>query len=155
MEYTIAKKHPLIGAQNILPTCEVLPSAGSKESHNCLRLGVPNIIQVAHEHTCYNDNGEQFRGTVSRTLSGHDCYPWNQQVFYKTTDYPELIGGHNFCRNPGGMEQRPWCFVREPELRKEPCDVPKCSKFTNGIELSQGLEFIRGHLKMQCANNAV
>ena len=48
MEYTIAKKHPLIGQSNILPTCEELPSAGSKDSVNCLRLGVPNVVQVIH-----------------------------------------------------------------------------------------------------------
>lgn len=48
MEYTIAKKHPLIGKQNILPTCEELPPAGSKDSDNCIRLGVPNVVQVVH-----------------------------------------------------------------------------------------------------------
>jgi receptor tyrosine kinase-like orphan receptor 1 len=46
MEYAIAKKHPLIGV--VLPTCEALPSAGSKDSVNCLRLGVPNVVQVVH-----------------------------------------------------------------------------------------------------------
>lgn len=46
MEYAIAKKHPLIGV--VLPTCEQLPSAGSKDSVNCLRLGVPNVVQVVH-----------------------------------------------------------------------------------------------------------
>ena len=48
MEYTIAKKHPLIGKQNILPTCEQLPPAGSKDSDTCIRLGVPNVVQVVH-----------------------------------------------------------------------------------------------------------
>ena len=46
MEYAIAKKHPVIGV--VLPTCEALPSAGSKDSANCLRLGVPNVVQVVH-----------------------------------------------------------------------------------------------------------
>ncbi|KAH9366070.1 hypothetical protein HPB48_000512 [Haemaphysalis longicornis] len=42
MEYSIAKRHPLIGQQNILPVCEDLPPIGSPESDACLRLGVPH-----------------------------------------------------------------------------------------------------------------
>jgi hypothetical protein len=48
MEYTIAKKHPLIGQAHILPACEELPPIGSKESENCVRLGIPNTVQVSH-----------------------------------------------------------------------------------------------------------
>ena len=48
MEYTIAKKHPLIGHAQILPTCEELPPIGSRESDNCIRLGIPNSVQVIH-----------------------------------------------------------------------------------------------------------
>lgn len=42
MEYSIAKRHPLIGQQNILPVCENLAPVGSPESEACLRLGVPH-----------------------------------------------------------------------------------------------------------------
>ena len=48
IEYTIAKKHPLIGQKHILPECEELPPIGSKESENCVRLGIPNTVQVSH-----------------------------------------------------------------------------------------------------------
>lgn len=27
------------------------------------------------------------------------------------------------------MEAQPWCFVYEKDGSKQPCDVPKCSKF--------------------------
>lgn len=32
-------------------------------------------------------------------------------------------------RNPGSMEDRPWCFVGDKSFEKiiEPCDIPKCS----------------------------
>ncbi|KAI1280314.1 Tyrosine-protein kinase transmembrane receptor ROR2 [Halotydeus destructor] len=128
MEYTIAKKHPLIGQKaNLLPTCDQLPPAGSPEAASCLRLGVPNVVQVVHEHTCYNGNGEEYRGTAHRTVDGVECGTWTRQVFYRTSDYPEIIGGHNFCRNPGGMESQPWCFVYDGEMKKQLCDVPKCN----------------------------
>ncbi|KAG0431214.1 hypothetical protein HPB47_021989, partial [Ixodes persulcatus] len=42
MEYSIAKRHPLIGQQKILPVCEELAPVGSPESESCLRLGVPH-----------------------------------------------------------------------------------------------------------------
>ncbi|XP_053210968.1 inactive tyrosine-protein kinase transmembrane receptor ROR1-like [Panonychus citri] len=126
LEYTIAKRHQLIGQANLLPACEKLAPSGSLESADCVRLGVPNVVQVVQDDTCYNGNGENYRGTTSRTVSRSECAPWHEQVFYKTADYPELIGGHNYCRNPGGMESQPWCFIRDPEMRKVHCDVPKC-----------------------------
>lgn len=48
MEYTIAKQHPLIGKADILPQCDELPSIGSREGENCLRLGIPNTVPVSH-----------------------------------------------------------------------------------------------------------
>ena len=48
MEYTIAKKHPLIGQANILPTCDQLPPIGTKDGDNCIRLGIPNTVQIQH-----------------------------------------------------------------------------------------------------------
>lgn len=126
MEYTIAKKHPLIGQAHILPACEELPPIGSKESENCVRLGIPNTVQVSHEHTCYNENGDNYRGIASRTLSGLECSYWSHQIFLRPADFPELTGGHNYCRNPGSKESQPWCFINDPEVRKEYCDIPKC-----------------------------
>ncbi|XP_054162008.1 inactive tyrosine-protein kinase transmembrane receptor ROR1-like isoform X2 [Oppia nitens] len=126
IEYTIAKKHPLIGQKQILPACEELPPIGSKESENCVRLGIPNTVQVSPEHTCYTNIGEGYRGTSSRTVSGQECSYWSHQIFLRTADYPELTGGHNYCRNPGNMESKPWCFINDPEVRKEYCDIPQC-----------------------------
>ncbi|XP_022250578.1 inactive tyrosine-protein kinase transmembrane receptor ROR1-like [Limulus polyphemus] len=126
LEYSIAKRHPLIGLQNILPACEDLAPFGSETSLTCMRLGVPNSIQKNDEHTCYVGTGEDYRGVMSQTVSGHECQHWSHQIFYHTSDYPELIGGHNYCRNPGGMESQPWCFVADPQARKEMCEIPKC-----------------------------
>ena len=50
-EYAIAKKTPVLA--NIVPLCEQLPSAGSKDSENCLRLGVPNVVQVVRGKTVH------------------------------------------------------------------------------------------------------
>ncbi|KAH9517899.1 Inactive tyrosine-protein kinase transmembrane receptor ror1 [Dermatophagoides farinae] len=116
MEYAIAKKHPLIGHQDILPECDDLPSIGSHEGQRCVRLGIPNTMPVAHDHNCYNDRGQSYRGTASQTQSGAKCLYWSQQIFLRTSEYPELTG-HNYCRNPGGREEQPWCYVHD--FRKE------------------------------------
>nr|XP_042903811.1 inactive tyrosine-protein kinase transmembrane receptor ROR1 isoform X1 [Parasteatoda tepidariorum] len=126
MEYSIAKRHPLLGQQKILPVCEELPPVGSKESETCMRLGIPSAVIVDREDTCFEGNGENYRGTMSTTVSGYKCQPWSDQIFYKTADYPELVGGHSYCRNPGGKETQPWCFTNDPSVRKELCNVPQC-----------------------------
>ncbi|UXI17807.1 glutamate [NMDA] receptor [Sarcoptes scabiei] len=123
MEYTIAKKHPLIGHQDILPDCDDLPPIGSREGQRCVRLGIPNTISVSPDHNCYYDRGQTYRGTDSQTQSGAQCLYWSQQIFLRTSEYPELTG-HNYCRNPGGREGQPWCYVHD--FRKEFCDIPKC-----------------------------
>ena len=75
------------------------------------------------DHNCYNDRGQSYRGTASQTQSGAKCLYWSQQIFLRTSEYPELTG-HNYCRNPGGREEQPWCYVHD--FRKEFCDIPKC-----------------------------
>ena len=85
------------------------------------------------EHSCYNEDGRDYRGVASRTVSNQECLPWNSQFTVgaaKTSEHPELIGGHNYCRNPGGIELQPWCFVG-PASRphREFCSLPKCCNF--------------------------
>ncbi|XP_076354950.1 inactive tyrosine-protein kinase transmembrane receptor ROR1-like isoform X2 [Tachypleus tridentatus] len=130
LEYSIAKRHPVIGKQNILPVCEDLSRVGSEESQNCVRLGVPDSVQVDPQQSCYVGTGEDYRGTVSSTASGLTCQYWSHQIFYQTSDYPELIGGHNYCRNPGGTESQPWCFTADSQTHRELCDIPKCVDYT-------------------------
>jgi receptor tyrosine kinase-like orphan receptor 1 len=142
----------------MLPDCEKLPPIGSKGSETCFRIGIPHITHVVPgkgflvytifvvlkfnlafsslffaEQSCYNDDGRDYRGVASRTTSKQDCIPWNRQLTIKSSEHPELIGGHNFCRNPGGIEIQPWCFVEggidgSQRPRREFCSLPKCCK---------------------------
>ncbi|KAL3915198.1 MAG: hypothetical protein SGPRY_007333 [Prymnesium sp.] len=78
---------------------------------------------------CYTmADGQDYRGSVSTTKSGHSCQLWSHQSPNAHThthiNYPNAgLGGHNFCRNPGGSDASPWCYTLGP-VRLELCNVP-------------------------------
>lgn len=37
-----------------------------------------------------------------------------------------MRNSRNFCRNPGGISDRPWCYTSNPSIRWEFCPVPEC-----------------------------
>jgi receptor tyrosine kinase-like orphan receptor 1 len=41
---------------------------------------------------------------MSTTVTGFSCLPWNRKSSIKTSDFVELVGGHNYCRNPSVVE---------------------------------------------------
>ncbi|XP_028969176.1 tyrosine-protein kinase transmembrane receptor Ror-like [Galendromus occidentalis] len=130
MEYSIAKRHPVIGPANILPDCKKLPERESREGAKCLALGIPlpKIIQLDEDQHCYEGIGETYRGAVSVGISGNPCQPWHHQILYsRVAAHEGILGGHSYCRNPDGSESGPWCFTEGN--RKEICNIPKCADY--------------------------
>ncbi|KAM9642612.1 tyrosine-protein kinase transmembrane receptor ROR2 [Trichechus inunguis] len=129
-EYTIARSNPLILMQLQLPKCEALPLPESPDAATCMRIGIP-AERLGRYHQCYNGSGTDYRGTASTTKSGHQCQAWALQHPHShhlsSADFPELGGGHAYCRNPGGQMEGPWCFTQNKNVRMELCDVPSCS----------------------------
>ncbi|XP_072280295.1 urokinase-type plasminogen activator [Pyxicephalus adspersus] len=83
--------------------------------------------------TCYEDRGQDYRGTASKTTNNHDCLRWDSALLkdrffnYHMKDALQFgIGRHNYCRNPqNGM--RPWCYFRGPKgIATMFCQIPKC-----------------------------
>jgi receptor tyrosine kinase-like orphan receptor 1 len=84
-----------------------------------------HYVCVITDEVCYTGNGQSYRGIAHMTSSRNKCTPWSHQFHVKTSDYPELVG-HSFCRNPGELEDKPWCYTEDNQ--REKCDVPKCGR---------------------------
>ena len=62
-------------------------------------------------------------------------------AFYMSLDCPckqactymAAVGDHNYCRNPGGEDEAPWCYTTDPAVRKEICNIPKCGECRNCV----------------------
>lgn len=129
-EYELAKLQNIMNdGEGILPNCNRLPIAGSKESNDCIHLDLPNMLTstILEEESCFHDNGRLYRGKVSTTLNGQRCLEWNNQNLMSIAEWPELFGGHNYCRNPDGKHRAPYCIVADGNSwRREICDLKEC-----------------------------
>jgi len=77
-----------------------------------------------------------YSGTADYGVSGRPCLSWDNPRINgvtrsdrrgksTTTFDVNLLGAHNYCRNPDGS-QMPWCYVTPDE--NEPCDIPVCGQ---------------------------
>ena len=130
-EHALARQHPLLAQQIVMPDCEKLPPIGTRESEDCIKLGIPLVSQLIQPDTCYKEDGSDYRGTASTTRSGLTCVPWAHQNEIQTVKHLELIGGHNYCRNPVGeyQDKQPWCYTNDDHVKREVCAIKQCSKF--------------------------
>ncbi|XP_023664282.1 muscle, skeletal receptor tyrosine-protein kinase [Paramormyrops kingsleyae] len=117
------------GARITLPDCTLLPSQ-KDDLTACTAVPFVDLKKDQITTKCYADRGQFYQGTVSVTLSGVPCQRWSQQDPHTHRLSPEVIpelrNAENHCRNPGGENERPWCFTSNPYLRWEYCDVPRC-----------------------------
>lgn len=121
-EYAIAKRHPHIGRQLTLEECQDLP----EDDPDCLKIGIAPVMVSDDE--CYWEDGNGYLGRVNVASNGMACVEWSKQLHLKVSDYPELLGRHSYCRNPGGMKSQPWCIVeKDGKTEKQLCDIHKCA----------------------------
>lgn len=93
--------------------------------------GAPIVPNFTNTTECYVASGSNYRGRVSRSMSGRTCMSWSSQhphAHSNTPDnYPCSGLDENYCRNPSSsFESGPWCYTTDATMRWELCDVPKC-----------------------------
>ena len=89
-----------------------------------------DFMTHTHTHTpcsveCYNtsDLGQSYTGRRATTQHGKPCQSWSEpHILFNANQYQELVGAENFCRNPGRLRAKPWCFTSRASW--DYCNLP-------------------------------
>ena len=100
----------------------------------CLLTGLSTSEHANPEFCKTTKQGPEYSGKVSVTAFGKTCQSWDSQSPHSHTqdeqvgNFPEksLENAHNYCRNPNGKPNGPWCYTTDPASRWEYCKVPVC-----------------------------
>ncbi len=65
--------------------------------------------------------------TENYSEGGQTCLSWNTPGLTPIFEGQDTWS-HNFCRNPGGKEEGPICYVDEHNI--DNCQIPKCGEIS-------------------------
>ena len=117
-DHSLAWQHPLLAQQIVLPDCEQLPPIGTRDSEDCVELGIPLVrartTAAPRPPLCW----------TTPVCPGPAC----TRPEIQTVRHLELIGGHNYCRNPAAeagelRDTAPWCYTDHDTVTREVCAV--------------------------------
>ena len=90
-----------------------------------------NFVSLCSSTECKQTKlGSEYQGTRSTTTSGKTCQRWDQQtphIPYTVNAFPNPSEEENYCRNPDGESEGPWCYTVDPATRWDYCGIPYCS----------------------------
>ncbi|KAB0404656.1 hypothetical protein E2I00_017569 [Balaenoptera physalus] len=91
---------------------------------------VPSIEDPS-EADCMFGTGKGYRGKKATTVAGVPCQEWAAQEPHKHNIFtpeanPRAGLEKNYCRNPDGDINGPWCYTTNPRKLFDYCDVPQC-----------------------------
>ncbi|XP_029470685.1 muscle, skeletal receptor tyrosine-protein kinase isoform X2 [Rhinatrema bivittatum] len=128
---------PALSDCNRFPSMHQSPPA-------CTRIPYFDLKKENITKTCYRDNGRFYQGSVSATASGIPCQKWSEQAPHlhrrSPQVFPELSNSGHYCRNPGGENDRPWCYTMDKNVRWEYCDVPLCGTASSLVTVKANFE---------------
>ncbi|KAK2864309.1 hypothetical protein Q7C36_003463 [Tachysurus vachellii] len=111
--------------------CFTIP-ANSKTEQVYRRTSTALFEKKRYLLDCLNGVGSDYRGTQSRTKSGKLCQRWEALFPHKPNispkTHPKADLESNYCRNPDGDSQGPWCYTTDINKRWEHCSIPSCSE---------------------------
>ncbi|XP_069788161.1 plasminogen [Narcine bancroftii] len=111
--------------------CDI-PTQSSNSDTVSEALPSESIQENVDATECLTGIGKQYRGTRSITSSGTTCQAWSAMHPHAHSNYtpdtnPDAGLDENYCRNPDGDLNGPWCYTTDPKKRYDYCnDIPQC-----------------------------
>ncbi|KAL3860176.1 hypothetical protein ACJMK2_010334 [Sinanodonta woodiana] len=111
--------------------------------------------------SCYtpHDHGVSYRGYQRFSETGKECIHWNRHLHQATPSlFPNGGLDQNYCRNPIGSADRPWCYVSPIKNGTywEYCNVTECEPcLYRGILMKVGDSFHDGCSRCFCQQDAL
>ena len=102
------------------------PQAKIRNIENCQRHDFKLNKQQKSEINCYDNKGATYNGSVHVTKDGTKCVTWKSFYSLRYAPYSKSLI-QNFCRNPQGIGDRPWCYTDKDSREWNYCTIPKCS----------------------------
>ena len=87
----------------------------------------------------------EYRGSISMTRSGLPCANWAQlfkplhQYIWHAHERGSALQSENYCRNPSGDKNGPWCYTNVDTEIMDYCEIPRCGRL---IQLVRGIEIV-------------
>uniref|UniRef100_A0A8C5D9W6 Prothrombin n=1 Tax=Gouania willdenowi TaxID=441366 RepID=A0A8C5D9W6_GOUWI len=91
------------------------------------------LVRQCIQGQCISGQGLNYEGNINITKSGRMCQYWRHSFPHPISrefnvSEPNSVLEENFCRNPNGGADGPWCFTQDPSVQKEACRVPVCGQ---------------------------
>ncbi|XP_057300106.1 tyrosine-protein kinase transmembrane receptor Ror-like [Hydractinia symbiolongicarpus] len=107
-----------------IKTSTITPHIGSTEKEG--NSHTMNGADIDPSDNCYFGDGLQYRGVTNMSESNYPCVDWSRVD--AENQYQRMLAGHNFCRNPKSMYDRPWCYVLVGnKYEYQYCEIPQCA----------------------------
>ena len=115
----------------MLPDCEQLPPIGTRDSEDCVELGIPLVrartTAAPRPPPCWS----------TPACPGPAC----TRPEIQTVRHLELIGGHNYCHNPAAeagelRDTAPWCYTDHDTVTREVCAIRQCAVFNMWLHIA-------------------
>lgn len=114
-----------------------VPKCGEKLPPTVIPVLVKDVATRYQQTNCLPGNAESYTGTLSVSLHGHTCLDWNlpivKALFVGKDFNPEVTLSKNYCRNPDGDLEGPWCYVKKAgNITIDYCDLELCDAPLDG-----------------------